>query len=258
MSSIQKRRRIPTCIGASCLAAALAFSTGATIATAAVQAPAVAAEEDPDTSNSDTGSQQDSSHPQGTDTGDQQDASHPQGTDTGDQTGGRDPQGTDIRDQTGGRDPQNLVDRPHVKTNSHPPDVVAPPQGNDYVGIGGSHQDTDFNGTRSPAATGTVPQYHEETADLRMVLDFINSYCRNAGSLKVLPVPLFDCLVDTASQFVNGWYPKDATDRLVQKYVRFIVEAPVNPKADKSIDCSKYSGSTKLPDECFVGSSEQR
>jgi hypothetical protein len=56
---------------------------------------------------------------------------------------------------------------------------------------------------------------------------------------------------------VNGWYPKDAADRVIQKYVRFITESPVNPGANKSIDCSKYSGSTTLPDQCFVGSSKQ-
>lgn len=90
-----------------------------------------------------------------------------------------------------------------------------------------------------------------------MVLDFVNSECLNAGSLGVLPVK-FLCLVDTGSQFVNGWYPKDAAQRVIQKYVRFYTEAPVNPDAKKSIDCSKYSGSTKIPDECFVGSSKQR
>ncbi|WP_404953107.1 hypothetical protein [Streptomyces sp. 147326] len=104
MSSTQRRRRIPTCIGASCLAAALAFSTGATIATAASQAPvaeSMPAQDDPgsdqsgtDTSGSDTSSQQDGSHPQGTDTSSQQDGSHPQGTDTGSQH----PQGTSKTD----------------------------------------------------------------------------------------------------------------------------------------------------------------
>ncbi|WP_148639918.1 hypothetical protein [Streptomyces sp. Mg1] len=84
-----QRHRISTYIGASCLAAALSFSTGATIATAAPQAPAMAAQDDSgsDQSGTDTGGQTDSSHPQGTDTT-QQDSSHPQGTDTGSQPPG--------------------------------------------------------------------------------------------------------------------------------------------------------------------------
>ncbi|MFD9571355.1 hypothetical protein ACFWBI_16050 [Streptomyces sp. NPDC059982] len=148
----------------------------------------------------------------------------------------------------------------HNKSSStvHPPDVVAPPEGNGYVGIGGSHQDTNVKGPKSPPATGTAPQYNEAQADLKMVLDFANSNCLNAGSLVALPATPFDCMVDTASQFTNGWYPKDAADCVIQKYVRFITEAPVNPGAKKSIDCSKYSGSTNIPDECFVGSSKQR
>ncbi|MFD3875497.1 hypothetical protein [Streptomyces sp. NPDC058623] len=234
-----QRRRIPTYIGASCLAAALSFSTGATIATAAPQAPPAMAEQDDsggDQSGDDTGGQTDGSHPQGTDTGNQQgtDTSHPRDTDTGNQ------QGTDT---TG--------------SNRHPPDVVAPPANNGYASIGGSDQYRNSDGPRSPDATGTAPKYNEQQADLQMVLDFVNSECLNAGSLGVLPVK-FLCLVDTGSQFVNGWYPKDAAQRVIQKYVRFYTEAPVNPDAKKSIDCSKYSGSTKIPDECFVGSSKQK
>ncbi|MCX5310372.1 hypothetical protein [Streptomyces sp. NBC_00154] len=143
---------------------------------------------------------------------------------------------------------------------SNPPDVVAPPEGNDYVGIvgAGGHQDTSFDGTRSPAATGTAPKYNEDQADLQMALDFVNSTCLNAGSLVALPAHPFDCLVDAASQLTNGWYPKDAADRVNQKYITFIKEGPVNPNAKKSIDCEKYSGSTTLPDECFVGSSKQK
>ncbi|MGW8779493.1 hypothetical protein ACWGNM_15705 [Streptomyces sp. NPDC055796] len=91
MNTIQ-RRRIPTYIGASCLAATLSFSTGATIATAAHQAPAMAMQDDSgsdqsgtDTSGSDTGNQQDSSHLQDTTTNQQDsDTSHPR-TDTTDQ-----------------------------------------------------------------------------------------------------------------------------------------------------------------------------
>ncbi|WP_327135888.1 hypothetical protein OG311_37945 (plasmid) [Streptomyces sp. NBC_01343] len=101
-----RRRRIPIYIGASCLSAALSFSSGATIATAAHQVPAIAVQDDSgsDQSGTDTGGQTDTTHPQGTDTNDSgtsTDTTHPQGTDTNDSGTSTDtthPQGTDTND----------------------------------------------------------------------------------------------------------------------------------------------------------------
>ncbi|WP_327286584.1 hypothetical protein [Streptomyces sp. NBC_01205] len=125
MNTIQ-RRQISTYIGATCLAATLSFSTGAAIATAAHQAPAMAMQDDSgsdqsgtDTNGSDTGNQQDSSHPQGTDTGNQQDSSHPQGTDTGNQQDSSHPQGTDTGNQQDSSHPQG-TDTGNQQDSSHP------------------------------------------------------------------------------------------------------------------------------------------
>ncbi|WP_327419674.1 hypothetical protein [Streptomyces sp. NBC_01233] len=134
-----QRHRISTYIGASCLAAALSFSTGATIATAAPQAPAMAEQDDSgsdqsgtDTGGSDTGGQTDGSHPQGTDTT-QQDGSHPQGTDTTQQDGSH-PQGTDTTQQDG----------------SHP-------QGTDTTQQDGSHPQGTDTGSQPPGDTIKQP-----------------------------------------------------------------------------------------------------
>ncbi|MFD9478805.1 hypothetical protein [Streptomyces nojiriensis] len=90
------RRRIPCYIGASCLAAALAFSTGATVAMAAPQAPAPKSMAVQDDSGDDTGSDQ-----SGSGTGGDTDTGNQSGSDTGDE------QGTGEHNGTGQTDPQH-------------------------------------------------------------------------------------------------------------------------------------------------------
>ncbi|MFF8265665.1 hypothetical protein [Streptomyces virginiae] len=148
-------RRIPAYIGASCLAAALTFSTGASIATAAHQAPvskSMPAQGDSDsdqsgtdTSGSDTGGQTDTSNQQDTDsshprtnTNNQQDTdpSHPR-TNTNNQqdtdpshprtnTNNQQDRETRGRVEKGKKCPANTGPPPHCAVLKNPPGLKIP------------------------------------------------------------------------------------------------------------------------------------
>ncbi|MFF4429743.1 hypothetical protein ACFYZ4_11305 [Streptomyces sp. NPDC001513] len=219
MNTLQ-RHRIPTCIGASCLAAALSFSTGATIATAAHQAPAIAAQDDSgsdqsgtDTSGSDT-SQQDGSHPQGSDTS-QQDGSHPQGSDTSQQDGSH-PQGTDTSNprtdtsnqqdtDTGGGQP-GKTDKCHglgghwvngsyicnVRLGgNHPSDQNSNPSGSSHRKRTGNRDGGLLNVPRVP---GSAVNVLYDAARCRPSPTPFNPYCwkyvAGVGLLFILPPPV--------------------------------------------------------------------